>query len=70
MTNGYDESLRARDAARKSSRLMIRFSPKERAELDALAEALGLKTAVYVRSLVIQHMKKEAADANRAADGR
>lgn len=58
MTNGYDESLRARDAARKSSRLMVRFSTSEREELDRMAEALGLSTATFVRSLVIQHMKK------------
>jgi hypothetical protein len=57
MTDGYNESTRAR-LARKTSRLMVRFSPEERAALDAMAEDLGLSTATFVRSLVIQHMKK------------
>lgn len=50
--------------AKKTARLMVRFSEEERTALDAMAEDLGLATAAFVRSLVIQHMKeKEKNDA-------
>lgn len=43
----------------KTARLMVRFTQEERIKLDVMAENLGLSTATFVRSLVIQHMKRK-----------